>query len=60
MKRLMREAYRLNKQALYESLAGRGDQIAWLFVYQGRSCISQEETSRKITKALQRWLKDHG
>lgn len=60
MKRLMREAYRLYKPKLYEALGQDGRKVAWLFVYQGRTPITFTETSRKITAALERWLKDHG
>lgn len=60
MKRLMREAYRLNKQKLYERLAVGGVQFAWMFVYQSRNKVDFAETELKITQALERWMKHHG
>jgi len=60
MKRLMREAYRRNKARYHERLRERGAQCAWLFVYQGRETIGLAETELKITRALDRWMKDHG
>ncbi len=60
MKRLMREAYRLHKPQLYARLEGQQEQVAWLIVYQARTCIGYRETEQKITKALERWLSKHG
>jgi ribonuclease P protein component len=60
MKRLMREAYRMLKPRLYEKLEGRTEQVAWLFVFQGRTCIGLCETEEKISKALERWMEKHG
>lgn len=60
VKRLMREAYRTNKNELYAKLEGRANKIAWLVVYQGRADIDFRNTEQKITKALHRWLEQHG
>lgn len=60
MKRLMREAYRLNKPEVYAKLEGRSERIAWLVVYQGRTLLDQPSTEQKISKALYRWLEQHG
>lgn len=59
-RRLMREAYRLNKQAYHDKLKAANKQCAWLFVYQGKTPITLAETQLKITKALDRWMKEHG
>jgi len=59
-RRLMREAYRLNKHAVLDRLRTQGQQCAWLFVYQGKDPITLAETQQKITKALDRWMKEHG
>ncbi|MEZ4757963.1 MAG: ribonuclease P protein component [Flavobacteriales bacterium] len=56
MKRLMREAYRHTKPALYDRLGEGTGQVAWLIVYQARHVLAQEEVSRKISRALLRWL----
>lgn len=60
VKRLMREAYRTNKNELYAKLEGRANKIAWLVVYQGRADIDLRNTEQKITRALHRWLEQHG
>ena len=60
VKRLMREAYRLNKHSYLERLRASGKQCAWLFVFQARAPITLAETQLKITRALDRWMKEHG
>jgi ribonuclease P protein component len=60
VKRLMREAYRLNKHTYLERLQAGGKQCAWLFVYQARTPITLAEAQQKITRALDRWMKEHG
>ncbi|WKZ65310.1 MAG: ribonuclease P protein component [Flavobacteriales bacterium] len=60
MKRLMREAYRTGKHDLHERLRAEGRQCAWLFIFQGREPVSQEETRQRITRALSRWMEQHG
>lgn len=60
MKRLMREAYRLNKHRWYEPLRAAGVQCAWLIVFNGKAPVTLAETQLKITRSLDRWLKEHG
>lgn len=60
MKRLMREAYRLNKAPHMERLAAKGIQVAWLFVFQAQQAVSYAETEQKISRALTRWMEQHG
>ena len=60
MKRLMREAYRLNKARYLEHLATTGRQCAWLFIFQGKAPIGLAETQVKITRCLDRWMEKHG
>ncbi|HMC96705.1 MAG TPA: ribonuclease P protein component [Flavobacteriales bacterium] len=60
MRRLMREAYRLNKERFYTTLEASGVQCAWLFIYQGKGTITLAETELKITRSLDRWMKEHG
>jgi ribonuclease P protein component len=59
MKRLMREAYRLSKQAHLERLRAAGLQCAWLFTYQAKERLPYAETSARLTRALERWMKQH-
>jgi ribonuclease P protein component len=59
-RRLMREAYRMNKGPYHERLTAAGKQCAWLFVYQGRTVGTLREVELKITRSLDRWMKEHG
>jgi ribonuclease P protein component len=60
MKRLMREAYRLNKEKWYAPLREQGTQCAWLFVYQSREELGLDGMAHRLTRALDRWMKEHG
>ena len=60
MKRLMREAYRLNKARYLEQLTAEGRQCAWMFIFQGKAPIGLAETQLKITRCLDRWMEKHG
>lgn len=60
MKRLMREAWRLNKGPVHARLQAENKQCAWLVVYTGRGPSTFAETELKITRALARWMKEHG
>jgi len=60
MRRLMREAYRLNKHNYHERLRATGKQCAWLFVYQGKAPISLAETQVTMIRSLDRWMEKHG
>lgn len=58
-KRLMREAYRLNKHTWIERLRERGVRCAWLLIFQGKAPITPIETSRATIRLIDRWLKEH-
>ena len=60
MRRLLREAYRLNKHTYHDRLRTAGKQCAWLFVYQGKAPLTLAETQQRITRSLDRWMKQHG
>ncbi len=60
VKRLMREAWRLNKHRWYPALREQGRQCAVLVTYRGPGRPTLEETTLKITRAMDRWLKEHG
>jgi len=60
MKRLMREAYRHNKHRFHAQLTTTGKQCAWLFIFRGKAPITLAETEMKITRALERWMQQHG
>lgn len=60
MKRLMREAYRMNKGPMLERLRTQGVQCAWLFIFQGREPVTHAQTTSRLMRALDRWMNEHG
>lgn len=60
MRRLMREAYRMDKAATYDRLRQAGKQCAWLFIYQGRQPLTLAETRERLSRLLHRWIDKHG
>ena len=58
-RRLIREAYRLNKHTWYEQLTAKNSQCAWLLIFQGNSPLCWEETQEKITRIFDRWTQEH-
>jgi len=57
MKRLIREAYRLNKHKLLESIANSGKQCEIAFIFTGKKCITQQETHVAINDLLDRLIR---
>ena len=54
IKRLMREAYRLNKKTFYEKLLGPKQQMAIMFVYKGKELPTLETTTKAVLGCLNR------
>jgi len=54
IKRLIREAYRLNKNTLYEKLVSQKQQMALMFVYKGKELPSQEVATKAVLACLNR------
>ena len=54
IKRLMREAYRLNKSKFYESLSSKEKQVAVMFVYIAKEEVTFEEIESKMKQGLKR------
>ena len=52
MKRLMREAYRLNKKLLYEKMVNRKQQMALMFVFKGKELADQELVTKSVLACL--------
>jgi len=52
IKRLMREAYRLNKNALYEKLLAGKQQLALMFVYKGKELPNHEAATKSVVACL--------
>ena len=59
MKRLMRESYRLNKNALMECCNKKEIGLAMMFMYNGNDIITYTETKEKIILLLQRLINFH-
>lgn len=55
LKRLMREAYRLNKDRLYQAL-GDKEQLAVMFIYAGREVKDYELIEKSLKQALSKLL----
>jgi ribonuclease P protein component len=54
IKRLMREAYRLNKSKFYASVAAQEKQIAVLFIYTNKEIMTYDNVSEAMQKVLKR------
>ena len=54
LKRLMREAFRQNKNLLYPVVEMRGKQLAIMFLFTGREEVTYSEIQRKIIVTLER------
>lgn len=59
IKRLMREAYRLNKHILYQYLSANSIQLAIAIVFNGNEMPTFNDTERKIILLLQRLTQEH-
>jgi ribonuclease P protein component len=59
MKRLIREAYRLSKHNISNVLAKAGKHYNIAFVFMGKNCVSQSETSAAIIVLLNRLIQIH-
>jgi len=57
IKRLMREAYRIQKSLLSESLQNSGKYLAVFFIYTGNQIPVYEDVSEKMQSALKRLKK---
>ncbi|MFA5417249.1 MAG: ribonuclease P protein component [Bacteroidales bacterium] len=54
IKRLIREAYRTNKQLLWEKRGQEAQQLLVGFVYVGKTILTQAEIEKKLILVLQR------
>ena len=59
MKRLVREAYRMNKHKILEIYTKAGKSCDIAFIFTGKQCISQQETSSAIIELLDRLIRAH-
>lgn len=60
IKRLGREAYRLQRQSLYDHLVERQRMLAVFFIYTGKELPDYEVVTQKIGVALQKLMKETG
>jgi ribonuclease P protein component len=58
IKRLMREAYRLNKAPLYTALQSQNKQLVLVFIYTNKDMPEHRQTERKIKLAIHRLIHD--
>jgi ribonuclease P protein component len=58
IKRLSREAYRLQKQALFQRLEEKGLCLAVFFIYTGKDLPDHATVTQKIGVALQKLIKE--
>lgn len=54
VKRMMREAYRLNKTSFYQTLAEKKQQMAIMFVYKGKALPDYEATTKAVLNCMNR------
>ncbi|HWB64377.1 MAG TPA: ribonuclease P protein component [Chitinophagales bacterium] len=57
VKRLMREAYRLNKTSLYQYLKEAGQQLAIMWVYNGKQLPEMAQVEKSLTGCLKKITK---
>jgi len=57
IKRLMREAYRLNKNTLFEKLLVQKQQIACMFVFKGKALPEADVTTKAVVGCMGKILK---
>lgn len=59
IKRLVREAYRQNKQPLYHHLQTHQKQLVFMLFYAAKNIMPYKEIEGKIIILLQRLIKEH-
>ncbi|MFN7115840.1 MAG: ribonuclease P protein component [Saprospiraceae bacterium] len=57
IRRLVREAYRLNKHRLYRALEGADAQLAFLVIYTGQEALSFQEIEAAMQQMIRRFIK---
>ena len=59
IRRITREAYRKNKQVLYDSITEPSMKIAFVLIYTGKNIIPYSEVEAKIILILQRLVEEN-
>jgi len=57
IKRLMREAYRMNKLSLYQKLVEHQQQMALMWVYKGKEIPNHEAVTKAVVSCINRIFK---
>lgn len=57
IKRLLREAYRQNKQVLYQGLGEEKEQLAWMIIYIGREMPASRKVNKAMLKLMHKFLR---
>ena len=57
IRRQMREAYRLNKPYLFETLAQGEEQFAWMLIYIAKEGLPYLEMEKAMQKLIKRFIK---
>ena len=58
-RRLIREAYRSEKERWYGALRGAGVQCAWLVIYQSSHSLALADARQRLCGLVDRWLSVH-
>lgn len=59
IRRIIREAYRKNKQILYDSITQPSMKMAFVIIYTGKNIIQYSEAEAKIILILQRLVEEN-
>ncbi|MFZ4521128.1 MAG: ribonuclease P protein component [Bacteroidales bacterium] len=59
VRRRMKEAYRLNKQLLYDNISGTGTQIVFCITYTAKEIVAYSLIEAKIILLLQRLIEEN-
>lgn len=59
IKRVVREAYRLNKTALYERLPAEGSQLAWMIIFIGKEMPEYRRVEKSMRKLINKFLRQY-
>lgn len=57
VKRLMREAFRLNKHQLYEQLSEQEEQLAWMIIFIGKDLPEFKQVDKAMRKLFAKFLR---
>ena len=60
IKRQMREAYRLNKNVIYQHLKNKNQQLAVTLIFTGKEMVDYAQIEHKIILSLQRLVRNYG